>query len=132
MVSCKARQEFAGTTRASPARLQNIWQSVIATIWLTTATTARLGAVGLWMDWQQNVRLLFRQRKKSSTIVTGYVPHGLKSVQLMSWAGFPAPATETPPSTAQTHYSPSSSQSLHRDCRSRTPHSIAVTKSCNG
>ena len=30
MVSCKVRQEFASTTRASPARLQNIWQSVIA------------------------------------------------------------------------------------------------------
>ena len=29
MVSCKASQEFAGTTRASTAHLQNIWQSVI-------------------------------------------------------------------------------------------------------
>ena len=53
MVSCKARQEFSSTIRASPARPQNVWQSVIAPIWSATATTARLGAVGFWMDWQQ-------------------------------------------------------------------------------
>ena len=55
MVSCKARQEFAGTARTSTARLQNLWQSVTTPIWLATATTARLGYTGLWMDWQQNV-----------------------------------------------------------------------------
>ena len=38
-------------------------------IWLSTATTARLGAVWLWMDWQQNVRLLFRQRKNQAPLL---------------------------------------------------------------
>jgi len=46
MVSCKASQVLAGTTRASPVRLQNSWQSVTASIWLATATTARLRQAG--------------------------------------------------------------------------------------
>lgn len=55
--------------RAPTERPQSICQSVTAPIWLATAPTVRLGEVGLWMDWQQNVRLLFRQRKNQAPML---------------------------------------------------------------